>query len=54
MSVTKYEVITNDVSDYINLFVRITHIICNRPLYWVMPFQLQRLCGCERRCGYDY
>jgi len=24
--------ITNDVSDYINLLVRIAHIICNRPL----------------------
>jgi hypothetical protein len=26
-------VITNDVSDYINLLVRIAHIICNHPLY---------------------
>jgi hypothetical protein len=25
-----YEVITNDVSDYINLLVRIAHIICNQ------------------------
>jgi hypothetical protein len=25
-------VITNDVSDYINLLVRIAHIICNHPL----------------------
>jgi len=24
--------ITNDVSDYINLFVRIAHIICNHPV----------------------
>jgi len=24
--------ITNDVSDYINLLVRIAHIICNHPL----------------------
>jgi hypothetical protein len=24
-----YEVIINDVSDYINLLVRIAHIICN-------------------------
>jgi hypothetical protein len=29
----KYEVITKDVSDYINLLVRIAHIICNHPLY---------------------
>jgi hypothetical protein len=29
----KYDVITDDVSDYINLLVRIAHIICNRPLY---------------------
>jgi uncharacterized membrane protein YpjA len=26
-------VITNDVSDYINLLVRIVHIICNHPLH---------------------
>jgi len=26
--------ITNDVSDYINLLVRIAHIICNHPLFW--------------------
>jgi len=25
--------ITNDVSDYINLLVRIAHIICNHPVY---------------------
>jgi hypothetical protein len=25
--------ITNDVSDYINLLVRIAHIICNHPYY---------------------
>jgi hypothetical protein len=25
-------VITNDVSDYVNLLVRIAHIICNQPL----------------------
>jgi len=29
-----YGVITNDVSDYINLLVRIAHIICNHPLHW--------------------
>jgi hypothetical protein len=29
---SKYRVITNDVSDYINLLVRIAHIICNHPL----------------------
>jgi hypothetical protein len=28
----KYRVITNDVSDYINLLVRIAHIICNHPI----------------------
>jgi len=28
-------VIKNDVSDYINLLVRIAHIICNHPLYWM-------------------
>jgi hypothetical protein len=26
-------VITNDVRDYINLLVRIAHIICNNPLF---------------------
>jgi len=31
--------ITNDVSDYKNLLVRIAHIICNHPLY---VFSLQR------------
>jgi len=25
--------ITNDVIDYIGLFVRIAHIICNHPIY---------------------
>jgi len=29
----KYRVITNDVSDYINLLVRIAHIICNHSLH---------------------
>jgi len=30
-------VITNDMSDYINVFVRIAHIICNHPLYkWIL------------------
>jgi hypothetical protein len=33
MSKGIYEVITNDVSDYLNLLVRIAHIICNHPLY---------------------
>jgi hypothetical protein len=28
-----YEVITNDVSDYINVLVRIAHIICNHTFY---------------------
>jgi hypothetical protein len=27
--------ITNDVSDYINLLVRIAHIICNRLLLFI-------------------
>jgi hypothetical protein len=29
----EYRVITNDVSDYINLLVSIAHIICNHTLY---------------------
>jgi hypothetical protein len=29
----KYGMITNDVSDFINLFVRIAHVICNHPYY---------------------
>jgi hypothetical protein len=29
----KYRMITNDVSDYINLLVRIAHIICKHSLY---------------------
>jgi hypothetical protein len=29
----EYSMITNDVSDYINLLVRIAHIICNHPIY---------------------
>jgi len=29
-------VITNDVSVYINLLVRIAHIICNHPLFQTM------------------
>jgi hypothetical protein len=28
-----YGVITNDVSDYINLLARIAHIICNHPMF---------------------
>jgi hypothetical protein len=28
-----YRVITNDVSDYIDLLVRIAHIICNHPIH---------------------
>jgi hypothetical protein len=28
-----YKVVTNDVSDYINLLVRIAHIICNHSLF---------------------
>jgi hypothetical protein len=31
MKELKYRMITNDVSDYIYLFVRIAHIICNHP-----------------------
>jgi hypothetical protein len=27
-----YGMITNDVSDYINLLARIAHIICNHPI----------------------
>jgi len=40
-----YGVITNDVSDYVNLLVRIAHIICNHPLYF--PF-IRSIC-CQRR-----
>jgi len=29
----KYGVIINDVSGYVNLLVRITHIICNHPVF---------------------
>jgi hypothetical protein len=32
-STVNYGVITNDMSDYINLLVRIAHIICNHPLF---------------------
>jgi hypothetical protein len=35
MFCTKYRVIANDVSGYINLLVRIAHIICNHPIYWL-------------------
>jgi hypothetical protein len=31
----KYGVIINDVSSYVNLLVRIAHIICNHPLYFI-------------------
>jgi NAD-dependent oxidoreductase involved in siderophore biosynthesis len=31
--VSAYEMITNDVNNYINLLVRIVHIICNHPLF---------------------
>jgi hypothetical protein len=31
-------VITNDVSDYINLLVGIAHIICNQPVYLLVGF----------------
>jgi len=33
IELVKCWVITNDVSDYINLLVRIAPIICNQPLY---------------------
>jgi len=32
--------ITNDVSDYINLLVRIAHIICNHPIFHVIVILL--------------
>jgi hypothetical protein len=35
-----YEIITNYVSDYINLLVKIAHIICNHPLYKFFLFCL--------------
>jgi len=31
-----YGAITNDVSDYINLLVRIAHIICNYLIFYIM------------------
>jgi len=40
-------VITNDVSDYINLLVRIAHIICNHPLdlfSYVIESQFHAFC----------
>jgi hypothetical protein len=35
VTVLKFHIgaITNDESDYINLLVRIAHIICNHPLF---------------------
>jgi len=33
-----YGVITNDVSNYINLLVRIAHIICNSHIYKMKIF----------------
>jgi hypothetical protein len=35
----QYVVITNDVSDYIDLFVRIAHSICNQPLYLIAQYR---------------
>jgi hypothetical protein len=31
-------IITSDVSDYINLLVRIAHIICNHPFIYIHVF----------------
>jgi len=36
-------VITNDVSDYINLLVRIAHIICNHSLYITSTHSLNNI-----------
>jgi len=38
-------VITNDVSDYINLLVRIAHIICNHPVHLklISNFHLRKI-----------
>jgi hypothetical protein len=33
--VVLYRVITNDVSDYINLLVRIAYIICNHSIFLI-------------------
>jgi len=54
-------VTTNDVSDYINLFVRIAHIICNHTIscFILLLFKAgnfvcvcSRLCICVRWCIY--
>jgi len=44
-----YVVIANDVSVYINLLVRIAHIICNLPLYIARSFKVT--CVCQRCTG---
>jgi hypothetical protein len=33
-----YGMITNDMSDYINLLVRIAYITCNHPLLWYLQY----------------
>jgi tRNA1(Val) A37 N6-methylase TrmN6 len=37
-----YRMITNDVSDYINLLVRFAHIICNHPYFKVFSIRKER------------
>jgi len=37
--------IINDVSDYINLFVRIAHIICNHSVYMKYHWWVQYWCS---------
>jgi hypothetical protein len=34
----RYRLITNDVSDYINVLVRIVHIICNHSLFGYLKY----------------
>jgi hypothetical protein len=38
--VTLYGMITNDVSDCINLLIRIAQIICNHPLYLLIIYRV--------------
>jgi hypothetical protein len=47
----KYGVITNVMSDYINLLVRIAHIICNHPSCFLSSLIL--LCVCVCVCPYE-
>jgi len=46
-SITKYRVLTNDVSDYINLLLRIARIIYNRPLLYVRVIRVIQFRGSD-------